>query len=64
MRNRRIILPNAGPVDLSSEGLAGAVLPDNRTHSEGPAVATDVTECDIPAIPEICEELSRVPLGR
>lgn len=29
----------AGPVDLSAEGLAGAFLPDNRTHSEGLPVA-------------------------
>ena len=32
--------PTAGPVDLSAEGLAGALLPDNGTHSEGLAVAT------------------------
>jgi capsular exopolysaccharide synthesis family protein len=30
----------AGLVDLSAEGLAGALLPDNTTHSEGLAVAT------------------------
>jgi protein-tyrosine kinase len=30
----------AGPVDLTSEGLAGALLPGNGTRSEGLAVAT------------------------
>jgi len=35
------ILPNAGPVDLSSGGLADAVLAEKRSQLEGPADATD-----------------------
>jgi capsular exopolysaccharide synthesis family protein len=34
-------VPNVGPMDLSAEGLAGAVLAEERTHPEVPAVPAD-----------------------
>ncbi len=36
------ILSDAGPMDLTSGGLAGAVLTDDRTQPEGPSVVTDL----------------------
>jgi len=34
-------MPSAGPMDLSSEGLAGVMPAEDRTHPEGPTVAPD-----------------------
>ncbi len=35
------ILPNSAPTDLTSEGLAGAALADNRMQPQGPTVVVD-----------------------